>query len=33
MEANARARVEDAVRFMEQSPWPAPASVADFVYA
>jgi pyruvate dehydrogenase E1 component alpha subunit len=33
MEANAKARVEGAVRFMEESPWPAPASVADFVYA
>jgi pyruvate dehydrogenase E1 component alpha subunit len=33
MEASAKARVEDAVRFMEESPWPAPASVADFVYA
>lgn len=33
MEASARACVEDAVRFMEKSPWPAPASVADFVYA
>jgi len=33
MEANAKVRVEDAVRFMEQSSWPTPASVADFVYA
>lgn len=33
MEASAKARVEDAVRFMETSPWPAPGSVADFVYA
>ena len=32
-EASAKARVEDAVRFMDASPWPAPASVADFVYA
>jgi len=33
MEASAKARVEGAVRFMEESPWPAPASVADCVYA
>lgn len=33
MQASARALVEAAVRFMEQSPWPLPASVADFVYA
>jgi pyruvate dehydrogenase E1 component alpha subunit len=33
MEIAAKARVEEAVRFMEESPWPAPASVADFVYA
>jgi pyruvate dehydrogenase E1 component alpha subunit len=33
MEASAKARVEGAVRFMEESPWPASASVADFVYA
>jgi pyruvate dehydrogenase E1 component alpha subunit len=33
MQDEARERVEKAVRFMEQSPWPAPASVSDFVYA
>ncbi len=33
MEASARARVEEAVRFMAESPWPAAASVADLVYA
>jgi TPP-dependent pyruvate/acetoin dehydrogenase alpha subunit len=33
MEAAARARVDEAVRFMTDSPWPAPTSVADFVYA
>ena len=33
MQDRARALVEDAVRFMEQSPWPVPTSVADFVYA
>jgi pyruvate dehydrogenase E1 component alpha subunit len=33
MESAAKARVEDAVRFMHESPWPSPASVADFVYA
>jgi acetoin:2,6-dichlorophenolindophenol oxidoreductase subunit alpha len=33
MEATARARVEEAVRYMMKSPWPMPASVADFVYA
>jgi pyruvate dehydrogenase E1 component alpha subunit len=33
MEAAAKARVEDAVRFMTESPWPDPASVTDFVYA
>jgi pyruvate dehydrogenase E1 component alpha subunit len=33
MQARARARVEDAVRFMEESPWPEATSVADFVYA
>jgi pyruvate dehydrogenase E1 component alpha subunit len=33
MEAAAKARVEDAVRFMTESPWPEPASVTDFVYA
>ncbi|MPZ39320.1 MAG: pyruvate dehydrogenase (acetyl-transferring) E1 component subunit alpha [Rhizobiales bacterium] len=33
MEESARARVEDAVRFMQESPWPSSASVADFVYA
>lgn len=33
MEATARARVEDAVRFMAESPWPVSASVTDFVYA
>ncbi len=33
MQASARARVEDAVRFTAESPWPAPASIADFVYA
>jgi TPP-dependent pyruvate/acetoin dehydrogenase alpha subunit len=33
MEATARARVEEAVRYMMESPWPMPASVADFVYA
>jgi TPP-dependent pyruvate/acetoin dehydrogenase alpha subunit len=33
MEEAAKARVEDAVRFMTDSPWPAPESVADFVYA
>jgi pyruvate dehydrogenase E1 component alpha subunit len=29
----ARARVEDAVRFTAESPWPAPEAVADYVYA
>ncbi len=29
----ATTRVEEAVRFMSESPWPAPDSVADFVYA
>jgi acetoin:2,6-dichlorophenolindophenol oxidoreductase subunit alpha len=33
MQVSARAQVEKAVRFMEQSPWPVPTSVADFVYA
>jgi acetoin:2,6-dichlorophenolindophenol oxidoreductase subunit alpha len=33
MQDRAKALVEEAVRFMEQSPWPAPTSVADFVYA
>jgi pyruvate dehydrogenase E1 component alpha subunit len=33
MQASAGALVDDAVRFMEQSPWPVPASVTDFVYA
>jgi len=33
MAATARARVNEAVRFMTDSPWPAPTSVADFVYA
>jgi TPP-dependent pyruvate/acetoin dehydrogenase alpha subunit len=33
MEASAKARVEEAVRFMTESPLPAPSSVADFVYA
>jgi pyruvate dehydrogenase E1 component alpha subunit len=33
MESAAKARVEDAVRFMNDSPWPSPASTADFVYA
>ncbi len=33
MAATAKARVEDAVRFMTESAWPEPASVADFVYA
>jgi TPP-dependent pyruvate/acetoin dehydrogenase alpha subunit len=33
IEAAARARVEDAVSFMTESPWPAPRSVADYVYA
>jgi pyruvate dehydrogenase E1 component alpha subunit len=33
MRADAKARVEDAVRFMRESPWPEPGSVADFVYA
>ncbi len=33
MRARARAKVEDAVRFMMESPWPAAASVADFVCA
>lgn len=32
MQAGAETLVDDAVRFMEQSPWPLPASVADFVY-
>lgn len=32
MQAAARASVEDAVRFTDESPWPAPSSVADFVY-
>jgi acetoin:2,6-dichlorophenolindophenol oxidoreductase subunit alpha len=31
--AAARARVDDAVAFMTKSPLPAPASVADYVYA
>lgn len=33
MQVSAQARVDKAVRFMDQSPWPVPASVADFVYA
>jgi len=33
MAAAARVRVDAAVRFMTESPWPAPTSVADFVYA
>ncbi len=33
LQANARATVEDAVRFMTESPWPAAGSVADFVCA
>jgi TPP-dependent pyruvate/acetoin dehydrogenase alpha subunit len=33
LETAARARVEDAVRFMTESPWPTPRSVADYVYA
>jgi TPP-dependent pyruvate/acetoin dehydrogenase alpha subunit len=33
MASAARARVEDAVRFMTDSPWPAPGAVADHVYA
>ena len=33
MEASAKTRVDEAVRFMANSPWPAPTSVADFVYA
>jgi acetoin:2,6-dichlorophenolindophenol oxidoreductase subunit alpha len=33
MAAAARARVDEAVRFMTDSPWPAPTSVTDFVYA
>jgi pyruvate dehydrogenase E1 component alpha subunit len=33
MEAQARARVEEAARFAAESPWPAAASVADPVYA
>jgi acetoin:2,6-dichlorophenolindophenol oxidoreductase subunit alpha len=33
MEEAARERVEEAVRFMRESPWPEPASVTDFVYA
>jgi pyruvate dehydrogenase E1 component alpha subunit len=33
MQAAAAARVDDAVRFMRESPWPKPESVTDFVYA
>ena len=33
MQATAKTRVEDAVRFMTDSPWPAPESVTDFVYS
>jgi acetoin:2,6-dichlorophenolindophenol oxidoreductase subunit alpha len=33
MAAAARARVDEAVRFMTDSPWPAATSVTDFVYA
>jgi acetoin:2,6-dichlorophenolindophenol oxidoreductase subunit alpha len=32
-EASAVASVDDAVRFMTESPWPAPETVANFVYA
>jgi pyruvate dehydrogenase E1 component alpha subunit len=31
--ATARKQVDDAVRFMMDSPWPTAASVTDFVYA
>jgi pyruvate dehydrogenase E1 component alpha subunit len=33
MEQSAKVRVEEAVRFMTESPWPEATSVADFVYA
>jgi TPP-dependent pyruvate/acetoin dehydrogenase alpha subunit len=33
MQTTAKARVEDAVRFMTESPWPAPNTLTDFVYA
>jgi pyruvate dehydrogenase E1 component alpha subunit len=33
LQTAARARVEDAVRFMMESPWPTPHSVTDYVYA
>jgi pyruvate dehydrogenase E1 component alpha subunit len=33
IEAAARARVDKAVRFMTESPWPSQQSIADFVYA
>jgi pyruvate dehydrogenase E1 component alpha subunit len=32
-EASARASIDDAVRFMTDSPWPAPETVTNFVYA
>ena len=33
LEEEARQRIEDAVRFTAESPWPEPGSVTDFVYA
>ena len=33
MQADAKKRVDAAVAFMRESPWPDAASVADFVYA
>lgn len=33
MQATARALVDDAVRYMMESPWPKSGSVTDFVYA